>query len=120
MSGLKAEPEVLVDLEAKASALAKQLFEVPDDVAEAFGAELAQAMATEWGGQSIYFPTGLIYKVASLHQAVWDAFNGTNHNDLVRQFKLSRVWVYKIVQRMRAADQAKRQPDMFQESGDAG
>lgn len=113
MSGLKAEPEVLVDLAAKAAALAKQLFEVPDDVAEAFGAELAQAMATEWGGQSIYFPTGLIYKVASLHQAVWDAFTGTNHNELAKQFRVSRVWIYKIVQRMRAADQARRQADMF-------
>lgn len=106
---------MLVDLDAKATALAKQLFDVSDDVAEAFGAELAQMMAAEWGGQSIYFATGLFYKVAKLHQEVWDAFNGTNHNDLAKQFQVSRVWIYKIVQRMRAADQAKRQPDMFQE-----
>ena len=114
MSGLHKEPEVLVDLDAKAAALAKQLFDVPDDVAEAFGAELAQMMAAEWGGQSIYFATGLFYKVARLHQEVWEAFDGTNHNDLAKRFRVSRAWIYKIVQRQRAADLATRQPDMFQ------
>lgn len=113
MSGLHKEPEVLVDLAGKAAALAKQLVGVPDDVAEAFGAELAQMMADEWGGQSIYFATGLFYKVARLHLEVWDAFTGNNHNELAKQFRVSRVWIYKIIQRMRAADQAKRQPDMF-------
>lgn len=114
MSGLHKEPEVLVDLDAKAAALAKQLFGATDDVAEAFGAELAQMMAAEWGGQSIYFATGLFYKVAKLHQEVWDSFNGSNHNELAKQFKVSRAWIYKIVARMRAADLANRQPDMFQ------
>lgn len=113
MSGLHKEPEVLVDLDAKAAALAKQLFGVPDNVAEAFGAELASMMAAEWGGQSIYFATGLFYKVAKLHQEVWEAFNGTNHNELAKQFGVSRAWIYKIVQRMRAADLAARQPDLF-------
>lgn len=113
MSGLHKEPEVLVDLDAKAAALAKQLFGAPDDVADAFGAELSQMMAAEWGGQSIYFATGLFYKVAKLHQEVWDAFNGTNHNDLAKQFKVSRAWIYRIVARMRAADLAARQSDLF-------
>lgn len=113
MSGLHKEPEVLVDLDGKAAALAKQLFEVPDDIAEAFGAELAHMMAAEWGGQSIYFATGLFYKVAKLHQEVWEAFDGTNHNDLAKRFGVSRAWIYKIVARMRAADLATRQPDMF-------
>ena len=117
MSGLHKEPEVLVDLDAKASALAKQLFNVPDEVAEAFGAELAQAMAAEWGGQSIYFATGLFYRVAQFHQEVWAAFDGSNHNQLAKRFKVSQVWIYKIVARMRSADQASRQPDLFSASG---
>ena len=115
MSGLQKEPEVLVDLSAKAAALAKHIFEVPDDIAEAFGNELAQAMADDWGGQSPYIAQGLYYKVTRLHQAVWDAFDGTNQNELAKRFKLSCVWIYKIVQRMRAADQAKRQPGLFQD-----
>lgn len=114
MSGLHKEPEVLVDLDAKAAALAKQLFDVPDDVADAFGAELANLMAAEWGGQSIYFATGLFYKVAKLHQEVWEAFTGYNHNELAKQFGVSRAWIYKIVARMRAADLATRQSDLFQ------
>lgn len=113
MSGLHKEPEVLVDLSAKAAALAKQLFDVSDDVAEAFGSELAQMMAVEWGGQSIYFATGLFYQVAKMHQEIYDAFNGHNHNELVKRFGVSRVWIYKVVERMRSADIAKRQADLF-------
>lgn len=113
MSGLHKEPEVLVDLDAKASALATKLLDVTDEVAAAFGAELAQAMAAEWGGQSIYVPTGLFYHVAQLHQDVWAAFDGTNHQQLAKRFKVSVVWIYKIIARMRAADSATRQTDLF-------
>lgn len=112
MSGGK-EPELLVDLAAKAAALAKQLFDAPDDVAEAFGAELAQQMAGDWGGQSMYFPSGLTYKTTKLHQDIWEAFNGHNHNDLVKRFHVSRVWIYQVVKRMRAIDQANRQRPLF-------
>lgn len=107
------EPELLVDLAAKASALAKQLLGAPDDVAEAFGADLAQVMASDWGGQSIYFPLGTCYKVARLHQEVWDAFKGDNINELASKFHISRVWVYKIVGRMREAELARRQAQLF-------
>lgn len=107
-------PELLVDLAAKSAALAKQLFGVTDELADAFGSEIAQLMAAEWGGQSPYIPQGIAWKVSKLHQEVWDAFNGTNHNDLVRRFGISRVWVYRIVKRMRQADLAKRHGDLFQ------
>lgn len=105
---------MLVDLAAKSAALAKQLFGVTDELADAFGSEIAQLMAAEWGGQSPYIPQGIAYKVSKLHQDVWNAFNGSNHNELVRRFGISRVWVYRIVKRMRLADQVKRQGDMFQ------
>lgn len=108
-----AEPEILVDLAAKSAALAAKLLEVPADQAEAFGAELAQMMATEWGGQGFNFPKGMVYRVTRLHQEVWEAFNGHNHNELAKRFGLSRVWIYRIVERMRAADQAKRQGALF-------
>ena len=107
------EPELLVDMAAKAAALAKQLFVISDDLADAFGSELAQLMASEWGGQGFNFPKGAVYRVSKLHQDVWAAFNGTNHNELAKRFNISRVWVYQIVKRMRAADLVTRQPDLF-------
>lgn len=106
-------PELLVDLAAKGAALAKQLLDAPDDVADAFGSELAQQMADDWGGNPLYFPKGLAYKVSKLHLDVWTAYDGRNVDKLVRQFKLSRVWIYKILKRMRAADMATRQKPLF-------
>lgn len=118
MSGLHKEPEVLVDIAAKAAALAKQLLGTPDDIAEAFGSELAQMMADEWGGQAPYIASGLFYKVSKRHREIYEAFTGSNHPQLAKQFGMSRVWIYKIVARMRAADLATRQPDLFKPPDD--
>jgi len=107
------EPELLSDLAAKSAALAKKLLDAPDDQADAFGSELAQLMAAEWGGQGFNFPKGTCYRVSKLHQDVYEAFNGHNHNELAKRFNLSRVWIYRIIERMRTADIASRQHSMF-------
>lgn len=102
-------PELLEDVAGKAAALATSLLAAGHDVAKAFGAELAQLLANDWGGQQIYFPKGTFLQAEKLHRDVWDAYNGNNINELVKRFGISRVWVYKIVARQRAAEIASRQ-----------
>lgn len=106
-------PELLDDLAAKAGSLAKQLFGCSDALAMAFGSELAQQTATDLGGQPFYWPKGIAYKVSRLHLDVWDAFTGYNHRELAKRFDISLVWVYAIIRRMRAADVAARQGQIF-------
>lgn len=106
-------PELLDDLAAKAAALAKQLFGCSDELADAFGSELAQQTAADLGGQPFYWPKGLKYRVSKFHLQVWEAFDGRNQRALSKQFGVSLVWIYAIIRRMRAADVADRQKDMF-------
>jgi Mor family transcriptional regulator len=54
-------------------------------------------MAGHWGGQNIYFPMGLSYKLSQRDQAIYNEFNGINHSELARKHHVSLQWIYKIV-----------------------
>jgi len=66
-------------------------------------------MCTTWGGQQVYFPLGIREELSARDQQIYDEFNGTNQSDLARKYKVSVQWVYKIIERVRMADIAKRQ-----------
>jgi len=108
------EPELLTDLAAHVSATVRDLMEVSPEIADMVGSEVAGLMAQNWGGQVIYVPAGIFYRVSKLHQEIYERFNGRNHNELAKEFHVSRQWIYRVVKRMRAADLAKRQGNLFE------
>jgi Mor family transcriptional regulator len=81
--------------------------------AEQLGREIADRMAGHWGGQNIYFPMGLSYKLSQRDQAIYNEFNGINHSELARKHHVSLQWIYKIVKTVQKEETAKRQTDMF-------
>lgn len=107
-----AAPELLADLAGHVARIAAQAG-LEDAIAESVGNEVAQAVATAWGGQTIYMPSGWLVRVSQVHDQIWARFNGHNHNELAREFRVSRQWIYTVVRRMRAADLAARQGALF-------
>ena len=84
--------------------------------ADQIGQEIAQRMAVHWGGQHIYFPMGLSFKLSQRYRQIYSEFNGTNHSDLARKFRMSLPWIYKIVKAGRQEEITRRQGDMFKAS----
>lgn len=110
-------PELLLDLAQHVSATIAELLQVDPAIAEAAGHEVAGRMAAHWGGQNVYFPMGLSYKLSKRDREIWAAFSGHNHSDLARQYGVSLQWIYKIVKAARADELARRQGDMFSTGG---
>ncbi|RAS18902.1 Mor family transcriptional regulator [Microvirgula sp. AG722] len=106
-------PELLVDLAQHTAVALTELLGIEPARAEQAGREIADRMAAHWGGQNIYFPMGLSYKLSQRDQQIYDAFNGTNHSDLARKYGVSLQWIYKIVKTVRQEETARRQGDMF-------
>lgn len=106
-------PELLVDLAQHTAVALTELLGIDPAQAEQAGREIADRMAGHWGGQNIYFPMGLSYKLSQRDQQIYDAFNGTNHSELARQYGVSLQWIYKIVKAVRTMETARRQGDMF-------
>ena len=64
-------------------------------LAELLGPDLAQRLAAEFGGQTIYFPAR---PAAGQRDAeILAEFDGSNHEALARKYHISLQWVYHIL-----------------------
>jgi Mor family transcriptional regulator len=106
-------PELLVDLAAQCAVTLHEIAGLDKDKAEQVGREIAERMATHWGGQNVYFPMGLSYKLSQRDRQIYDDFTGDNHSDLARKYGVSLQWIYKVVKTIRQEEIKRRQGDMF-------
>jgi Mor family transcriptional regulator len=106
-------PELLVDLAAHCASALRDTTDLDKDKADQVGREIAERMASHWGGQNVYFPMGLSYKLSQRDRQIFEDFNGTNHSDLARKYGVSLQWIYKVVKTVRQEELARRQGDMF-------
>jgi Mor family transcriptional regulator len=109
-------PELLSDLAAHVAATLIDFLGTDKDQADQVGMELANRMAGVWGGQNIYFPMGLSYKLSQRDLEIYSKFTGNNHSDLAREYHCSLQWIYKIVKTMRAEELARRQGGLFDDA----
>ncbi|ALS60703.1 Mor transcription activator family protein [Pandoraea norimbergensis] len=108
-------PELLIDLADQCTQALKECGGLTDELAVQVAREIADRMAAHWGGQNIYFPMGLSYKLSQRDRQIYDDFNGANHSELARKYGVSLQWIYKIVKTVRQEEMARRQGDMFAE-----
>lgn len=108
-------PELLVDLAEQCALALKESAGLADEKATQVGREIADRMAAHWGGQNIYFPMGLSYKLSQRDRQIFDDFTGANHSELARKYGVSLQWIYKIVKTVRQEEITRRQGDMFAE-----
>lgn len=106
-------PELLVDMAQHVSGCLVELLEIEKDKADHVSQEIANRMAAHWGGQNIYFPMGLSYKLSQRDQQIYDEFSGENHSDLARKYGVSLQWIYKIIKTVRKEEMSRRQGGLF-------
>lgn len=106
------EREMLVDI---AEQVEERLVAIGTDheEAERLGWEVARHLNTFWGGGDLYICKGERYEISLRDQAIYNRFNGTNHDWLAVEYDLTVQHVYRIVRRVGAAERAKRQAQLF-------
>ncbi|KVN33328.1 DNA-binding protein [Burkholderia pyrrocinia] len=107
-------PELLVDLAQHVAHTLTELADIGKDQAEQLGREIADRMAAHWGGQNIYFPMGVSYRLSQRDRQIFDEFRGDNHAELARKYGVSLQWIYKIIKAVRRDELAARQSDLFE------
>ena len=106
-------PELLTDLESHSARLAVEHFGVSEEQASIYARALSDFMADNWSGQLIYFPKGMFRRLSERDRKIYAAFNGTNHDELVREFGVSLQHVYRIIKTVHAGEIAARQGGLF-------
>ncbi len=113
-------PELLVDLAQHVAHALVELAGLSEEKANQIGREVADRMAAHWGGQNIYFPMGLSYKLSQRDHQIYEEFMGNNHSDLARKYNVSLQWIYKIIKAVHKEEIARRQGALFADDGVGG
>lgn len=106
-------PELLVDLIDKTAEVLQQQAGLAPETARVCAEAVACRMRQEWGGQQVYFPKGTAVDISSRDLDLYAEFNGHNHEQLARKYRMSIQWVYQRIKAVQAAEIARRQADMF-------
>lgn len=110
----KVRHELLADVaEQVASVLVE--FNIMADEAEQCGSAIADHLASHWGGQHITIPMDYAWKLSARDLQIWEKFNGTNHAELAREFKVTTNAIYRIIKRTKRGALAHLQVDIFDE-----
>lgn len=106
-------PELLVELAQYTAITVRKIIEIDATVAEQIGEAVADCMMQAWGGQNVYFPMGMVWKVSQRDREIFQEFDGRNHYELARKFGVSVQWVYSVVKRVRKEELDRMQGKLF-------
>ncbi|MCV9878833.1 Mor transcription activator family protein [Brenneria izbisi] len=106
-------PELLVELAQHTASTIKQVVEIDTAIADQIGEAVANRMMQIWGGQNVYFPMGMAWKVNQRDLEIFREFNGRNHHELARKFGVSLQWIYSVVKRVRKEELGRMQGKLF-------
>ncbi|EFB1759102.1 DNA-binding protein [Escherichia coli] len=108
-------PELLVELAQHTSETVREIIDIEPAIADQIGQAVANRMMQVWGGQNVYFPMGMVWKVSQRDQEIFREFNGRNHHELARKFGVSLQWVYSVVKRVRKEEISRLQGQLFED-----
>lgn len=111
--GDKAEPLFVERVAQIVAATLARNVEIDAEMAAIVGDAVAAAVSEEYGGGLIYVSKGWAAKARAKHAQIYAEFTGSNVKELARRHKISVIWCYEIIKRMRKQYVAERQSDLF-------
>lgn len=108
-------PELLRDMVDKIKLALAELCTLDSEKASEIATTIVDRMAADWGGQNIYFPMGLVYKLSKRDRQIYTDFNGSNHAELARRYNVTATHIYRIIRAVREEEFRKRQGGLFDE-----
>lgn len=110
--------QLLSDVAAKAADTAQLLGLAPDHAGQV-GAAVADALANDWRGQTIYFPADAAYMLTDRDRQMLELQRGgTPIPDIARRFGVSVQWVRILLKRAADRDRNLDQFDLFGRDSD--
>ena len=106
-------PELLMDLADKSAKILQECIEIDPEIANHVGSQIARNIAESWGGQTVYIQKGMGMFAHERDLQIYKEFDGANHAELARKYKISMQWVYVIVKKMQVIKMREVQPELF-------
>lgn len=96
-------PELWQDFRDIAAQVISKTSRLPQDKIDTITQALLDTLIKEWGGMSLYIPKSDYLDRIDRNQAIFEAYDGTPESisRLSRKYKLTNIYVYRIIERMR-------------------
>ncbi len=95
--------ELLDDVAAKVARMARcGLPPMEEGAAKDFGRRVADMLAEDWGGASVYIPKNLASHFRRRDAELYRAFTGDNVQELAQKYGLTQQRIYAIIKAERA------------------
>lgn len=108
--------EMLDDIATKVSAMflatppaARPTQEEAHTAAAEFGRRVADMLAEDWGGTSVYIPKDELRRLRKRNSRIYNEFNGGNVADIARKYGISEQRVYVILKEERQRRRTSQQ-----------
>jgi Mor family transcriptional regulator len=86
---------------------------VGDNEAQLIASELADRLASHWGGQNITFPKEYRRKLSTLEASIYQAWHGNNLSELAQAYNLTERGLRKLIARVTKRIRAGSQHGLF-------
>lgn len=106
-------PELIKDLAGTVAHVATKHYDITPAAANKLGVDVALAFAEQAGGTQVYIPITQSIKISERDLQMYEKFDGSNHNELAKEFGCSVTWVYSVLKRVGKQMQDKNQPQLF-------
>lgn len=106
-------PELIKDLADTVAHVATKHYDFDALMANKLGVDVALAFAEQVGGTQVYIPISSSVRISERDMQMYEKFDGSNHNQLAKEFGCSVAWVYSVVKRVKKLLQDKNQPKLF-------
>jgi Mor family transcriptional regulator len=93
-------PEMLMDLYDHTSAAARAAGLSADD-ADKLALDVVDQLGEIWAGQQLYFGKGCIMRLRKRDLDIYNEFTGKNHAELAAKYKVSTVWIYAVIRKVK-------------------
>lgn len=80
-----------------AAILREKMPSMTDEQAWELAKEAANALRKEWAGEKVYIPKREAEDMAARNMEIWNRFDGSNSDDLCREYDLTISRLYQIV-----------------------
>lgn len=108
--------EMLDDIAAKVSAMflamppaVPSTRQEAQTVAAEFGRRVADMLAEDWGGTSVYIPKDELRRLRKRNSRIYNEFNGGNVADIARKYGISEQRVYVVLKEERQRRRTSQQ-----------
>ena len=93
-------PEMLADLMDAGSTIARQ-FGLDDEQADELALRIVEQLENDWRGQQLYFGSTTKMRLSKRDLDIFREFTGNNVPELAAKYKVSAVWIYAVLRRVR-------------------